>query len=67
MAQNVLSNPTSALDITANIAAAAASRSPKNIMKTLPELITFYQRVKVFTNANLYKYFSIHSNKSTNK
>ena len=42
MAQNVLANPSQALDITANIATAAASRNPKNVMKTLPEIKYFY-------------------------
>ena len=42
MAKNVLKNPSRALDITANIATAAASRNPKNVMSTLLELITFY-------------------------
>ena len=42
MAKNVLKNPTRALDITANIATAAASRQTKNVMSTLPEIITFY-------------------------
>ena len=42
MAKNVLNNPTRALDITANIATAAASRSPKKVMKSLPEPLTFY-------------------------
>ena len=42
MVKNVLRNPTRALDITANIATAAASRNPKNVMSTLPGLITFY-------------------------
>ena len=42
MAKNALSNPRRALDITANIATAKASRNPKNVMKTLPELIIFY-------------------------
>ena len=46
MVKNVLKNPTRALDITANIATAAASRSPKNVMSTLPELITFYNTGK---------------------
>ena len=46
MAKNVLKNPSRALDITANIATAAASRNPKNIMSTLPELITFYNTGK---------------------
>ena len=46
MAKNVLKNPTRALDFTANIATAAASRNPKNVMSTLPELITFYNTGK---------------------
>ena len=46
MSKNVLKNPSRALDITANIATAAASRNPKNVMKTLPELITFYNTGK---------------------
>ena len=46
LAKNVLSNPSRALDITANIATAAASRNPKNVMKSLPELITFYNTGK---------------------
>ena len=32
LAKNVLSNPTRALDLTANIASAAASRNPKNVL-----------------------------------
>ena len=43
MAKNVSSNPTRALDITANIATAAASRNPRNVMSTLPEVIIFYR------------------------
>ena len=46
MAKNLLKNPSRALDITANIATAAASRNPKNKMSTLPELITFYNTGK---------------------
>ena len=42
MARNVLSNPGRALDLTAKIAAAAASRNSKQALSTLPELITFY-------------------------
>ena len=41
MAKSVLKNPSRALDITANIATAAASRNPKNVIKSLPEVITF--------------------------
>ena len=46
MARNVLKKPSRALDFTANIATAAASRNPKNVMSTLPELITFYNTGK---------------------
>ena len=46
VAKNVLKKPGRALDITANIATAAASRNPKNVMSTLPELITFYNTSK---------------------
>ena len=46
MAKNVLNNPTRALHVTANFATAAASKNPKNIMKSLPELITFYNTGK---------------------
>ena len=46
MAKNVLNNPTRALDITAKIATAAASRNPKSVMKSLLELITFYNTGK---------------------
>ena len=42
MAKNVLKNPGRAPDITAKIATAAASRNPKNVMKSVPELINFY-------------------------
>ena len=42
MAKNVLKNPGRALDIIANIATPAASRNPKAVLTTLPELITFY-------------------------
>ena len=40
MAKNVLSNPGRALDLTAKIATAAASRNFKQALSTLPELIT---------------------------
>ena len=47
MAKNV-EKPSRALDVTANIATAAASRNPKNVMKSLLELITFYNTGKGF-------------------
>ena len=43
LAKNVFKNPTRALDNTANIASAAATRSPKNVLSTLPEVINFYR------------------------
>ena len=49
MVKNVLKNPGQALDFTANIATAATSRKPENVMSTLPELITFY-----YTGKRLY-------------
>ena len=46
MAKNVFSNPGRALDLTAKIATAAASRNSKQALSTLPELITFYNTGK---------------------
>ena len=46
MAKNILSNPGRALDLTAKIATAAASRNCKQALSTLPELITFYNTGK---------------------
>ena len=43
LAKNVLKNPSRALDITANLATAAASRTSKNVMKTLPEVINLHR------------------------
>ena len=44
--KNVLSNPGRALDLTAKIATAAASRKSKQSLSILPELITFYNTGK---------------------
>ena len=46
MVKNVLSYPGRALDLTAKIATAAASRNSKQALSTLPELITFYNTGK---------------------
>ena len=46
MAKNVLKNPGWALNFTANIATAPASRNPEVVMPTLPKLITFYNTGK---------------------
>ena len=46
LAKNVLSNPGRALDLTAKIATAAASKSPKAALSALPEVINFYHTGK---------------------
>ena len=46
MVKNVLSNPGRALDLTAKIATATASKNSKQALSTLPELITFYNTGK---------------------
>ena len=46
MAKNVLSNPRRALDLTAKIATAAASKKSKHALTTLRELIAFYNAGK---------------------
>ena len=43
LAKNVLSNPGRALDLTTKIATAAATKSPKAALSTLPEVINSYQ------------------------
>ena len=47
MTKNALSNPGRALDLTAKIATAAASKNSKQALSTLPELIAFYNTGKV--------------------
>ena len=44
LATNVLKNPGRALEIGANVATAAASRNPKNVLSTLPKVINFYHK-----------------------
>ena len=56
MAKNVLSNPGRALDLTAKIATAAAFRTSKQALSTLPELITFYNTGKGLYLNNLFKF-----------
>ena len=46
LAKNVLSNPGRASDLTAKIATAAATKSPKAALSTLPEVINFYHTGK---------------------
>ena len=46
LAKNVVSNPGRALDLTAKIATAAATKSPKAALSTLLEVINFYHTGK---------------------
>ena len=46
LATNVLKSPGRALEIGANIATAAATKSPKAALSTLPEVINFYHTGK---------------------
>ena len=46
LATNVLKNPGRALEIGANIATAAATKSPKAALSTLPEVMNFYHTGK---------------------
>ena len=46
LATNVLKNPGRALEIISNIATAAATKSPKAALSTLPEVINFYHTGK---------------------
>ena len=46
LATNVLKNPGRALEITSNIATAAATKSPKAALSTLSEVINFYHTGK---------------------
>ena len=46
LAKNVLSNPGRALDLTAKIASAASTKSPKAALSTLQEVINFYHTDK---------------------
>ena len=42
LAKNVISDPGRALDLTAKLATAAATKSPKAALSALPEIINFY-------------------------
>ena len=46
LAKNALKNPSRFLEIGANIASAAATKSPKAALSTLPEIINFYHTGK---------------------
>ena len=46
LAKNVISNPGRALDLTAKIATTAATKPPKAVLSTLPEVINFYHTGK---------------------
>ena len=48
LAKNALKNPSRFLEIGANIATAAAAKSPKAALSTLPEVIKFYHEGRGF-------------------
>ena len=54
LANNVVKNPGRALDITTNTATSAASRSPKNVISLLPELMNNCHTGKGFSLENLF-------------
>ena len=55
LAKNVISNPGRALDLTTKIATAAATKSPKAALSTLPEVINFTTQEEAYTWVNLYE------------
>ena len=55
LAKNVLSNPGRALDLTAKIPTATATKSPKAALSTLPEVINFYHTGKGLYLGNFVK------------
>ena len=59
MTNNVINNPRKAMDITANIATAAATRISKKILKTLTELITFQNTGRGFYLAKFIGFYTI--------
>ena len=63
LARNFSSYPTRALDITANIATAAAIRNPDKVLSTLPEVINFYHTSKSFTLVNMFNFIPSEWNK----
>ena len=46
MAKNVLRNPQHFLHVSANVDSSVASRNPKNVLSTLPEVTNFYHTDK---------------------
>ena len=48
VAKKILIKLRRALDITANLATTAASRNPKNVLSTIPEVINFYHTGRGF-------------------
>ena len=65
--KNVLNNPSGALDITPNLATALASRNPKQGLKSLPELITFYNTGKGLYLHKIVYFFIIQIKQKTQK
>ena len=64
MAKNVIKNPSRSLDIRADFATAAASKDPKNIMKTLLEVIISYRTGSALYLGKLVKFVLYKWNKN---
>ena len=56
VAEDVLRNPGRALDVTANVTGAVASRKPKAASSSLPEVINFYYSGKGLYLKNLFDF-----------
>ena len=59
MAINVLKNPGRALDKTANVASATASRDPEAALSSLSEVISFYHTVEALHLGNFAEVFCL--------
>ena len=57
LATNALKNPGRIVELGANVAMAAASRTPKAVLSKLPEVINFYHTVKGFYLLKLVQVF----------
>ena len=66
-ATNVLKNPGRALEITSNIATAAATMSTKAALSSLPEVINFNHTRKRFYMGKIVKFFLYKRNQKTDR
>ena len=64
LAKNALKNPSRILEIGANIATAAATKSPKAALSTLPEVIKFYHEGRGFNSEKSFEFILSKWNKN---